>query len=114
MTDIELNLLKKLSFLGVEFTVKIPNNIGVEIHNATTADLTLFLENPKALYAQHFGLSLSEYNQCVADEYNVYCSAITKRGYQCKGIVRGGHCTSPDNWKRLSGQYCPIHEGEHL
>ncbi|MCT8869314.1 hypothetical protein AAEH72_16000 [Shewanella xiamenensis] len=114
MTENELNLLQKLSFQGVDFTIKIPNNTGLEIHEATPADLALFFENPKALYAQHFGLTLNEYNQCVADDYNVYCSALTKRGYHCRGSVRGGRCTSPDNWKRLTGQYCPIHEGNHL
>lgn len=107
-------LLETLSSLGVEFSVPIPNNIGVEYHDASPSDLTLLLENPKVLFAKHFGLTLNEYNQCVADGYNVFCAGVTTKGYPCRGIVRGGNCTSPQNWKRLSGQYCPIHEGEHI
>lgn len=114
MKEIMLATLTKISEAGVEFSVKIPNNIGHEVRACTAKEVEVFLENPIKLFADHYGITESEYKRCVAEEYKVLCSGITIKGFACKNIVNGGNSVDPKTWMKMQGEYCQLHGDGYL
>ncbi|MCF1492064.1 hypothetical protein GOZ83_22025 [Agrobacterium vitis] len=74
-------------------------------------DVERFIADGEAVAADHFGLTKDEYQEWLATDGYVQCSAKTTSGSRCKNHVSGGSYYEADKWKAAVGEYCATHGG---
>src|SRR5262245_52908727 len=79
----------------------------------TLDEVDVFKANPDAFAAAYYSLTVDEYREWIALEGKALCGAKTKRGRECRAVIRGGHHCGSVEWKRLHRQwYCHAHAAE--
>ncbi len=102
-----------LTSKGVTFVIDLPDGVaGLRMHCLRPRDVAGYLADPVAYYASFAGVSKADYVEWEAAEGMVQCSAKTRKGKRCKGIVRDGYGVRPAEWLKKQGEYCPMHNGE--
>jgi hypothetical protein len=76
-------------------------------------DIPAIIDDVIGWLAKQHGLTKEEYIDFSTGDYNVQCSAVTKKGKRCKCSV-GNHHMDAKRYLELQGRYCTIHEGDNV
>jgi hypothetical protein len=109
MLNSHLALLKAA---GVHLVIELPTAFGVNERDCSVDDVLLFLDDREAFYAKSYGVTMADLRDWADDNYNVICSAMTKKERKCRNIVVGS--VSPERWVKRQGEYCALHSGDRL
>lgn len=98
---------------GCQFVVGVPSLGGKTSVPLTPDQVSRFVDDKQAVFAEVMGLSVPEYIEWVASQGSVYCSETTKRGRPCRNFIIGGTGLNPEEWKalRAAGGHCISHGG---
>ncbi|MDH0614215.1 MULTISPECIES: hypothetical protein [unclassified Agrobacterium] len=108
---IDRNTLDTLNNAGIGFwaNLRIPGG-GRDIV-LKPQNVEKYLADKDGFAAEHFGLTKEQYQDWVANDGYVQCSAHTTSGSRCKNHVSGGSHYKPEDWKKMQGEYCATHGG---
>ncbi|EGQ8808788.1 hypothetical protein DC847_RS23515 [Vibrio parahaemolyticus] len=95
---------------GVRFSVSYKSECGETTLFLSPDDLLLYQKSPEIVIAQRSGVTVADFHNWKGENFNVQCSAKTRKGTRCKNIVTGGYMVDLKTWASLSGHYCETHE----
>lgn len=104
------DLIEDLAALGVGFTCSHAGPSGTITLPLAPGDVIAFKNDPNAVIAAHYGVSVADLANWYRSDYSVHCAGNTKSGHACKNIVENGHRVSPARWAALAGSCCHLHE----
>lgn len=107
----QLHLLEQLKQLGTEFTVSAPAPFGSTQFTCSPSDLLEVLEDKTMFIAKRYGVTRTEYLECLASEFTARCIAKTSKGNRCSNNVENGTGLLPKDWVAKQDEYCHIHSG---
>lgn len=108
---IDRNTLEIMKNAGIDFLVNVRIPGGGRDIIIQPQDVEKFVADRDAVAANYFGLMKEQYQEWVATDGYVQCSAKTISGSRCKNHVSGGSYYKADEWKGVLGEYCATHGG---
>jgi len=104
--------IDSMSQAGIMFAVNFRAAWGGSSAFINAEEVPLFVADPDAAAAKHYGVSKELFCECVDSEGSVQCSANTAAGPRCKNHLSGGGQREIEDWLKMRGGYCVIHGGE--
>jgi hypothetical protein len=109
MSNLNVETLRELNRIGVDFCMSIPGPGGQTAYYPTVEEVLLFEEDSERLYAKAHGLTLDQFREWYGNECSIVCSATTKAGRRCTNFVKGGYQVSGLEYLRRNGECCSSH-----
>ncbi len=106
----KLTFLKEIKKKGIIFIASYDCECGTRDLFLSPEQVIQYQNNPGMVIAQSYGLTEMDYKNWKGSEFMVQCSALTKKGSRCKNIVTGGYMVDLEEWVKLSGEHCDLHE----
>lgn len=110
--NVSQEVIDLLSENGIIFTESVPTPYGTTLINL---DKNLVLEYAFDKYlalAKYYGVSKSEYALWLQQNMCVVCCGTTKQGKRCKKTVKEGNHVDIQQWIKMQGLVCELHESE--
>ncbi|ENV91316.1 hypothetical protein P7L54_19850 [Acinetobacter bereziniae] len=110
--NVSQEIIDLLSKSGIIFTLTVPIPYGTTQINLDKNLVSEYVLDKYLALAKYYGVSKSEYVLWLQQNMSVICCGTTKQGKRCKKTVKDGNHVDIQQWIKMQGLVCELHESE--